>query len=642
LEILGGDPNNPLAKGAMEAGNAQFGGLLGMQKQLDTLSKQWTDMEKGREGAAGGDGAMKGGWTSRVKKVKRMPGIAKARLERRRMDAVQKCLSPAAASGTGSGAYLCRKEVSPGKFADQACGGMEHIKTLLTQAAYKRSGGAILKDGTSKANATLLQNMFDQVMAEVNGRFEAPDSGGAQGGQGQGTASLAPKYTTWAQVSSGAQGAIDALQAKLAQVGMGYNFKGQLERVASQCFKQGDTVRSQEMAEGSDSQYQQDLEKYNDERTALTGEITKGLNDVTKNYGQAVAVLTGNQMNVSLDKFGCSQENPDQMLSCFGKVRQAVEDLQTGRNGSGAVTRVIQGVPGNPPFQVPGLKISCVGIEKCVKEFSRYQGDVKKVMDMAVNQRAQFVKQANQNVRNQLGGFAQFLGKLQQGVDAQYSKMAGLMTSMGASDVKSQLEHIKEPEQLKEAQCSRDPKEGGGMCPSLIGQPENMTKVLSGLSGPQGLLDFNDSKLTDNLASAKKSIGEKKEKDREALKKFDSLDEKYGELADSCVDKHAKDSVKNETGENCDGLKETCSDTTVPDSDWENIESIALVGKTVSSTARVDIDATNAEFDKLLKQVKGLTGCDEEKLKSCRSAIGEKRLKYNDDVIEVKKAEAAK
>jgi hypothetical protein len=519
---------------------------------------------------------------------------------------------------------------------------MDHLKTLLSQAAYKRSGGAILKDGTSKANATLLEKMFDQVMAEVNGRFEAPDPAGAQGGASQGTTSLAPKYSTWAQVSSGAQGSIDALQTKLAQVGMGYNFKAELEKVARQCFTQGDTVRSQEMAEGSDSQYQQDLEKYNDERTALTGEIQKGLDDVTKNYGQAVAALTGNQMDVSLSKFGCTQTNPDQMLDCFGKVRQSLQDIKDGANGAGKVSRVIQGASGNPPFQVPGFKVDCVGIDKCVTKFTKAKGDLKKVMDMAMGQRAQFVNQSNQNVRNQLTGLAQYLGKLQQGVDAQYSKIAGMMTSMGASDVKSQLEHVKEPEQLTEAQCANDPKGGGGMCPALIGQPKNMTNVLSGLSGPQGLLDFNDTKLTDNLASAKKSIGEKKEKDRDALKKFDSLDEKYGDLADSCVEKHNKDSVKSGTDENCDGLKSTCSESSgVTSTDWDNIENIALLGKSVSSTKKEDVDAVNKDFSDLLNKVKGLSGCDEDKLRACKNAIATKSTKYADDVIKAKEAESA-
>ena len=650
FEILGGDPNDPLAKSASESGSAQFGGLIGLQKQLDVLGKQWTDLEKGSEGAKGGGDGSKGGWTSRTKKLKRMPGIAKAKLERRRMDAVKSCLSPAATSGSGSGAYLCRKEVftdkgvPTGRFADQQCGGMEHIKTLLTQAAYKRSGGAILKDGTSRANATLLENMFDQVMAQVNGRFEGPDASGTQAGASQATVSLAPKYSTWAQVSSGAQGAIDALQAKLAQVGMGYNFKAELENVAQQCFKQGDTVRTQEMAEGSDSQYQQDMEKYNDERTALTGEIQKGLDDVTKYYGQAVAVLTGNQMDVSLSKFGCSQSNPDQMLDCFGKVRQSIQDIKDGANGAGKVSRVIQGVPGNPPFQVPGFKIDCVGIDKCVTKFSKAKDDLKKVMDMAVGQRTQFVNQANQNVKNQLTGFAQFLGKLQGGVDAQYSKIAGMMTSMGASDVKSQLEHIKDPEQLTPGACGKDPKEGGGMCPALYGQPGSMTKVLSGLSGPQGLLDFNDTKLTDNLASAKKSIGEKKSKDRDALKKFDSLDEKYGDLADTCVDKHTPESVKNETGENCDGLKSACGseNSNIKPGDWDNIENIALLGKTASSTKKEDIEATETEFNRLLNAVKGLTGCDEDKIKACKNAIANKKKQYSDDVGEAQKPENAK
>ncbi|NDG84821.1 MAG: hypothetical protein EBX52_07270, partial [Proteobacteria bacterium] len=646
-EILGGekDPNAPAG-----AAEPRFGGLLGMQKALDDASKAWMDMEKGGAGAQGGDGRSKGGWTSRLKTLKKMPSIAKAKLERRRMDAVKACMSPTAGAGSGGGGFLCRAEEKDAtgkviKSYDKPCGAMEHLLTKIKQAAYRRGGGAILRDGTSAANATLLDNMFKQVQDELSGRFETDPAGGAPGAGGAGTTSLAPKYTTWAELSSGAQGSINALQNKLNQVGMGYDFKGELEKVQKNCFAQGDNVRTQEMKDGSDSQYQQDMDKYADEKTALSGEIQKGLDDVSQNYSKAVAVLTGNELDVSLNQFNCTQDSPEHQLDCFNKVRNAVKDLKTGANGAGKVSRVIQGVPVNPPFSVPGMKVDCVGIDRCVTKFLKAREDGKKLYTLAGNTRASFVNQANKTVRDSLTLYSQFLGQLQQGVDAQYSKVAGMMTSMGAKDVKSALEHVKESEALKPGECG-NPNEGKGMCPSLFGQPQDMNKVLSGLAGPQGLLDFNDTGLNKNLADAKQSIEDKKSKDKDALKSFDDVQDRLADLQDKCVKDNTPDNVKNASG-SCAAVLKNCSDakSIKPDGTNTSLEDeslykliselsnnklpVAWDGKDPSRDPNKD---AKKYYDDVLKGLTSLNGksCDDDAIESCRDMANSKQTQFGD------------
>jgi|GEM_PF-4053573 len=523
------DDSDPLFRdGADKNQSNQFGGLLGIQRALNQdLAEQESKGSQFKE---------------EVENLKRDVQRNNDMLESGRMGEVSKCMSTSNSIGVAGGrALTCFKPMvdkdgrpvadASGKprFAKVTCGPIEYLRTQVEQSALVTSGGNVVRSQNRQDEAQVrgqeFQNIADSILQDMT-----PNRGEGE--------VLSPNSTTWSDLTSKYGAALNELSQK-----SGVNLMGQLEKVASHCFSQGDKWRNQQIRSPSSSYGKLKAEADN-RRTKLNGELQKGLGELNKNYSDAMAVL-GRQA-VALNRFNCTKTDPQKMLDCFDSIRSNTRDILEGTGASATVIRNDKGQPIAPP---------CKGINGCVTVLNNARKSKKGQVQEGRKIQAEYSTKARSDVDNQMLVLANMLKGLQGQVSAQFGSVAGLANALGVT-AKTSPNMITDPEALEAAESNNaKPPSGDGPYKS----PRDMSRVLSAKMQPGGMMDFANDGMGDMMASAMQKIQEKQDKAREDLASFKDVSKGLDELARTCG-KEDSENVGNEAcAQECDSTSLTAA-----------------------------------------------------------------------------------
>lgn len=598
-QILG-----PEDQGLAGQGGAQFSGLLGVQKQLQARVKQMKqDRTKFKNGIASIKAAVK---RNEQALLKGQMGLVANCFQgnstmRSSSGGSLTCFLPMMTGEPGKETFLLDKAGNK-RYSKQPCGPMTYLKTQVEQSAFKTGAGVIMSEQRQEESQALGQE-FNAIANSMARDLGVYDSAPAKEGQPQET--LLPNALTWSSLSSKYAQRINSLGQKT-----GVNLSGQMNTIASSCFHDGETWKSQQLtSEGSNySMAKADIESKKEE---LQNGLDDGLSDLNQDYSMAMAALSGQA--VSVDRFSCTKDNLDKMNDCYTKIEGQVNDLLNG-DGASFTSKPISGGTAPAPFNVPGFSVPCKGINGCVTVLQQVRKGKMTQLKMAQKVQQTFINKNNSMVKDQLSQFGRFLGGIQGTLNSQFAKISQIARSSLGISVPDKPRFMRDPEQLKQS----EPEQGPPPVPAGPYQmPGNMASLLSGMVQPTGLVDTQDNGVQDMVEKAQAKIAENKEKAQDRLDKIGDKAERLSDLSRSCGKSDSKESVgSNACGENACMKAESsgCSGGIS-----ESVLSLSPVFAATADHQLVDKSALT-EYETALKSLSKITGCDEW-VQNCRACV---------------------
>jgi hypothetical protein len=503
-ELLGPEDKD-LAAAEGESGN-QFKGLFGIQR---SLNKQLAEMN-----------SKEADFKTRVEKVQQDTTANEQNLESSRMVEVSKCMqSGKGVSLSGGRALTCyvgRDDARTGRktYVRQACGPMEWLKSQVSQSAFITSRG-VMRDQRRTEESESFGAEFDSLQSAILKDLGEGDEKG-EGGK------LVTRETNWNDISRKHASAMQELSAKT-----GVNVSEKMNAIAGTCFGEGDAWRKQQK-KSMTSVFNKQKAQITKEKDTLNGELRNSLTELNKSYRDAMSVLSGQVAN--LNRYSCTNDDPEKMQNCFVQMKQGVSDLLEG-NGMSATSKTITGGTQPPPYALAPVVVACKGIDGCITTLKNIRTGKKTQLVNSQKQLVKFVNESNGAVKTQLGTFAGVLARVQQSLKGQFGKLNTVLARMGAATVKAPA--AMEAEQLKQSQGSG--KNGEGGMPGPFENPGSMSKVLSGMMQPDGLTNFDENGLKDVREAAKAQTEKKKEEIQKKLADFKDSSREFKELKKECL-----------------------------------------------------------------------------------------------------------
>ncbi len=528
-ETLGPDPTDPNAKGD----NAQFGGLLGIQKELkaqlvETDNADFkTRISKWKKDVDGNEQTLEAGKMSQTMDC--MKGNRKMTTEGA---GSLYCNKPAQGVGPDGKPTLVTDKSGNVQTSNQSCGALEYLESQAALGAYVTERGVQTGGGRkekAQQNAGDFRALIDAMMRDMGGY----DPGGATG-------KLVGRLTAKDAVMKKYSSAMRELSTR-----SGVNIQQQMGVVLNTCYKDGDDWKRQQI-KSVNSDYNTKNAEIDAFKVKLDQDLNKGLRDLNSTYGHAMAVMYG--QHVTLNRFQCSTTDSKKMESCYTSIAQ---NLQNVLEGNGSSTGAMKPISGGA--MVPGFAIPCKGINGCVTAFQNVRKQKKDQNAAAQKAKVKFVSDGNAQVSQAVQNFAGQLAEVQKTVKAQFSRM-------------SQILGVDAPEEPnKIAGEALEPSEGPNKEPGPYKSPKNMAAVLSGLAAPNGLVDSGNSGLREMIKAAQTKIDDKKKDADDKLKTYAAAAAKFNGLNGECTkgDKHQPSQSSASSGEsdsnNCDEIVNACA-----------------------------------------------------------------------------------
>ena len=508
--ILGPDPE------LGGSGSSEFKGLLGIQAELNgklaTMTQQQgafkTAADKVISDTATNEQTLQSETIQIVSSCMKgerdlgMPGGMSLTCFKPRMTAGGKDASGNATAGTQA-----TDQNGNVIYDKQPCGPVEYIRSKVEQSAYVTSRGVIMsQDRRDQAQDYTAE--FDSLMNSIDRELGDFDKSGTTS-DGM-TTRLASRAITWNQIQSDLASTINDLSAKT-----GLNIGSQLSAVAGHCFSESKTWNQQQQASAS-SDYSKQKAKIAADNNALTGQLNAGLADMNKSYSDVMSVLGSS--HVTIDRSQCTQNNATKMQACYSQILGNLQNLLEG-NGSNTLTAkyITAGT------MIPGINVPCQGINGCVTNLKTVRDAQKKLLTAAKTKTQDVVSQGNTQVQQQLQQFSQSLATTQASIMKQYDAMKGTLAKMGigAPDRPKNMD----PEQLIPGEGPPPDK-----VPGPFANPKSMAGVLSGMVQPGGLVNFQDSGMSDVVQRAGDKMREDQKAKRDLADKAAETASKYSSL----------------------------------------------------------------------------------------------------------------
>ncbi len=499
-EMLGPE-DEKLAGAEGDAGN-QFKGLFGIQRALNTQLKEMNTREAE--------------FKTKIDEMKTKTEANEQTLESGRMGEVSKCMQVGkGVSISGGRALTCfvAKTDAAGKkiYNKQACGPMEWLKSQVSQSAFITSRG-VMRDQRRTEESESFGAEFDSLQTAILRDLGAQDEKGEDGGK------LVTRETNWNDISRKHSAAMQELSGKT-----GVNVSQQLNAIAGSCFTEADGWRKQQKRSMT-SPYNKQKAEITKVKDEVSANLRNDLAAVNKSYGDAMSVLSGQVANVN--RYNCTTDDPEKMQGCFVQMKQGVTDLLEG-NGMSGTSKTITGGTQSGAYALPPVSFSCKGINGCITTLKGIRTGKKTQLATSQKVLVKFVNDSNASVKTQLSQFGTALAGLQRDLKAQFGKLNTSLTQMGASSV-SEPASI-ESEALKQAEA----KEGGIAGP--YENPTSMSKVLSGLMQPDGMMNFEENGLKEVREAAKERADKKKEELEKQLADFKDGSKEFKDLRSECL-----------------------------------------------------------------------------------------------------------
>jgi hypothetical protein len=570
--------------GKATGAGGQFGGLLGLQKDLNA---KLADMNN-----------QQASFQSAVVQLQQDTTSNEQTLVSQQMQVVSSCLN-GETNLNMSGAYslTCRKarqitskdssgntittnatNSSGGTIYDlQSCSPVDFMKSEVQNAPFSSNNGVVVTQARtqqSSQNVLAMNSLMQSILRDLGQFDQATDAG-----------KLVTNATTWSQIETKYGAAMDSLSAS-----SGVDVRGQLRAIGGHCMNESATWKQQQQLSSS-SQYnikKTDLAK---QQTALAAQLNTGMSGLNKDYADMMAALTGQV--VTANRFACTTTDPSTMVVCYTNMRQNVQDVLEGNTDVPFTAKTISG-----GTMVRGFTVPCRGINGCVTSLKQVRDAQKKQSLMAEQQKTKFVNDSNQQVQTQVQGFAQFLSGVQNVVMNQFNNMKQILANMNVAG----------PEQPKYMDAeSLQPSDGPNKEPGPFKAPNKMAAVLSGMVQPTGLIDFNSPGVQDGLKDASDKVTDAAKVMTDAADKAQESEEKLEELVTTCVpDDDSKCSgggsvANNSTGfQNCSTEVNSCENAVKNNTSQSNLNSqmqtilnLATQLNVSNSTDKSDKNSTN-------------------------------------------------
>lgn len=505
--ILGPDPKFGEAGG-------EFKGLLGLQAELTA------ELQKAKEG--------EGNFEEAVAKVEQDQLANDQTLESERMQVVASCLKGDSTAATGGKALMCPKPMTrknnegkeeyvtgpngQPKYVNAACGPLDYIRARIRQQSMMDNGRYMDRDSArvqeSENNVAAYEGTIDAIMREM-GSYEQPTAEGR----------IQSGVHTWADIEKNGQ-----IMSKLRELDSDPNLRGvnivdNLKRATQKCMSDSTRWRAQQMASGA-SRYSKQKLQIDSTRKKLNASLDNGLAELNKHYKNVMSLLS--DQTVALDRYSCKKDSA-KMLECYRDIRQNLNDLLDGNGRTGFTSKMIKG-----GTMVGGFQVPCRGINGCVTALKTVRDRQKDHLALAQKAKMKFVNDGNQQVQQQLQGFAQVLSVGSNAITEMFSKFKTSMIAMGVTDIPDGLTML-DPENLEQSMNGN----GEQKEPGPFQNPKNMAAVLSGMSG--GIVDPKDSGLGKAIASGMASIKEKKEAWGKKADEFAAAAAAYNDAQSTCA-----------------------------------------------------------------------------------------------------------
>ncbi len=499
-ELLGPE-DEKLAGAEGDAGN-QFKGLFGIQRALNQQIKEMNTREAE--------------FKTKIDEIKTKTEANDQTLESERMGEVSKCMQNGkGVSISGGRALTCfvAKQDASGKkvYNKQACGPMDWLKSQVSQSAFITSRG-VMRDQRRTEESENYGAEFESLQTAILRDLGAQDEKGEDGGK------LVTRETNWNDIARKHSAAMQELSGKT-----GVNVSQQMNAIAGSCFTEADGWRKQQKRSLS-SRYNKQKSEITKVKDELSANLRNDLSAVNKSYGDAMSVLSGQVANVN--RYNCTADDPEKMQGCFVQMKQGVTDLLEG-NGMSGTSKTITGGTQAAPYALPPVTFACKGINGCITTLKGIRTGKKTQLATSQKVLVKFVNDSNASVKTQLTQFGSALAALQRDLKSQFGKLNASLAKMGATSV-SEPASI-ESEALKQG----DAKEG-----SIAGPYENptsMSKVLSGLMQPDGMMNFEENGLKEVREAAKEKADKKKEELKEQLASFKDGSKEFKDLKQECL-----------------------------------------------------------------------------------------------------------
>lgn len=503
-ELLG--PEDKELANAEKGGN-QFQGLLGIQKALNDQLNQMNSKESDIK--------------QRIDEMKQTAETNEQTLESERMGEVSKCMKEGrGVSMSGGRALTCFVPVTDAKtnrrtFQKQSCGPMQWLKSQISQSAFITKRG-VMQDQRRTEESEAFGAEFESLQAGILrdlGEGDAKLEGGAK---------LVTREASWTEIARKHTGAMQELSNKT-----GVNVSQQLNAIAGTCFSEGDTWRKQQKR-SKGSPYNKTKAEIQKKKDTLNGELRNNLSELNKSYADAMSVLSGQVAN--LNRYNCTNDDPEKMQECFGQMKQGVADLLEG-NGMSGTSKTISGGTQAPPYALAPVTVACKGINGCITVLKNIRTGKKAQLANSQKQLVKFVNESNGMVKKQLGAYAEVLSKLQKNLKTQFSRMNRALDAMGAKTVNPTA--AIEAEALKQSETKG--KDGSAGIPGPFENPKSMSGVLSGLMQPDGMMNFQENGLKEVREAAEERLTKKKEAIDKKLTEFKDATKEFRGLKKECL-----------------------------------------------------------------------------------------------------------
>lgn len=499
-ELLGPE-DEKLAGAEGESGN-QFKGLFGIQRALNQQLKEMNTKEAE--------------FKTKIDEIKTKTEANEQTLESSRMGEVTKCMQNGkGVSISGGRALTCfvPKTEADGRrvYSRQACGPMDWLKSQVSQSAFITSRG-VMRDQRRTEESESFGAEFESLQTAILRDLGAQDEKGEDGGK------LVTRETNWNDIARKHSAAMQELSAKT-----GVNVSQQMNAIAGSCFTEADGWRKQQKRSLA-SLYNKQKAEITKVKDELSGNLRNDLAAVNKSYGDAMSVLSGQVANVN--RYSCTTDDPEKMQGCLVQMKQGVTDLLEG-NGISQTSKTITGGTQRPPYALPPVSFSCKGINGCITTLKGIRTGKRTQLVTSQKVLVNFVNDSNANVKTQLSQFGTALADLQRSLKSQFGRLNESLVAMGASSVN--IPAPIESEALKQGEA----KEGSIAGP--FENPSSMSKVLSGLMQPDGMMNFDENGLKEVRKAAKEQATKKKEEIEKQLAAFKDGSKEFRELKKECL-----------------------------------------------------------------------------------------------------------
>jgi hypothetical protein len=510
-EILGPDPTDPNAKGS---DNAQFGGLLGVQKSIQSNIAKWNSNKstfKNRNDAilqrtTQNQQSLKaqemGQVTDCLKGNNDMTGGNGGSLE---------CYKPASTTTTDASGKSSSTPVldSAGnqKLTLQPCGPLEYVRSQVTQAPLRGGLISASRNATAQQYGADFDAMVNSMLRDA-GAFDTATSAGA----------LVTRGTDWPSIMQKYSNQMARISAET-----GINVAAQLQQASTSCNSQGTSWYNQQI-NSSSSQYNLTLNGdptkgtpgINGDKRVLNTDVQTANSEITSGLTSAYAVLGGGAPPT------CSASDlSTQINTCYSQLDQRASDVLNGTGTTGVSTKAITG-----GSMTAGFSVACRGINNCVTTYQSVRAAKKTQFTVAAKAAEDFVTQGNSLIQNQLQMFASNLSGLQQQVSASFDAISSKLADLGMTSTAKQ-KHM-EGEGLQ----TSGGKDGGPTGPYQ--NPKSMAAVLSGMVQPAGLMDFSDDGTKDLMADVQEQAKSKQEKLAKDIETYQTAQANISSIQSDC------------------------------------------------------------------------------------------------------------